>query len=224
MAGITIPNESPEYRAARQKLLAAEIELRHRVAEVAALRRELPPGGEVKEDYVFDELVDGEVRPVRLSELFAPGKDTLFLYGFMFGPAVEQPCPLCSSIIDAFDASAPQLHQRINLAIVARSPIRRIAEFAERRGWRHLRLVSAANNDYPRDYFTETGDGSQMPMAHVFVRRDGTVRHFWGSELLYADVEGDARHMDTMWPLWNVLDATPDGRGEDWYPPLWPPG
>lgn len=224
MSAITFPNETSEYRAARAALLETEIALREQVERLGAQRRALPLGGAAREDYVFEELVDGEVRQVRLSELFEDGKEALFLYGFMFGPAMAQPCPLCSSIIDALDGNAPQLAQRINLAIVARSPIRRIVEFAERRGWRHLRLLSSAGNDYPRDYFVENENGDQMPMANVFVRRDGTVHHFWGSEMLYADVEGDPRHVDLMWPLWNVLDTVPEGRGATWYPSLWPPG
>ncbi len=106
-------------------------------------------------------------------------------------------------------------------AVVARSPIERIAEYAKRRGWRHLRLLSAADNNYAQDYLMENEDGGQMPMANVFVRRDGQVHHFWGSEMLFAGGQGDPRHMDTMWPLWNVLDTVPEGRGTSWYPPLW---
>jgi predicted dithiol-disulfide oxidoreductase (DUF899 family) len=26
----------------------------------------------------------------------------------------------------------------------------------------------------------------------------------------------DPRHVDTIWPIWNVLDMTPTGRGMDW--------
>ena len=48
-----IPNESAEYRAARTALLAEEIELRRHIERVAAQRRALPPGGEVRGDYRF---------------------------------------------------------------------------------------------------------------------------------------------------------------------------
>lgn len=223
MSGVTFPNETAEYRTARDRLLEAEIELRAQAARVAELRRAMPLGGAVGEDYVFDEQVGGEVQQVLLSQLFAPGKEALFIYSFMYGPEMADACPMCSSFIDALDGNASQLAQRINLAVVARSPIERVADYGARRGWRHLRLLSAAGNDYPRDYLMETAGGDQMPMANVFVRRDGEVRHFWGAEMLYAGLEGDPRHMDTMWPLWNVLDTTPEGRGEAWYPPLWPP-
>lgn len=217
---ISFPNESSDYRAARDRLLQAEIQLRSQVAEVAAQRRELPIGGQAAEDYEFSELRDaGRIRPVRMSELFGP-HDSLFLYSFMYGPQAEQPCPMCSSLLDALNGNAPHINQRTSLAVVARSPIERAAEFAEQRGWHNLRLVSSHDNSYNSDYFAETGDGEQIPMANVFVRRDGVIHHFWGSELFYADVDGQPRHMDLMWPLWNVFDTTPKGRGEDWYPSL----
>jgi predicted dithiol-disulfide oxidoreductase (DUF899 family) len=61
-----------------------------------------------------------------------------------------------------------------------------------------------------------------MPMMNVFVRRKGAIRHFWGCELLYAKAERgqDGRHADLLWPLWNALDLTPEGRGKDWRPKL----
>ncbi len=44
-----------------------------------------PAGGEIPEDYVFDELDDsGTVTQVKLSELFAPGKNALVIYNYMF--------------------------------------------------------------------------------------------------------------------------------------------
>ena len=130
---MTFPNESNEYRARRNELLKAEADLRQRVEDVARLRRELPQGGTVTEDYVFDAL-DENGTPIkrRMSELFADGKDTLFLYGFMYGPKMEQPCPSCSSIIDAFNGNARHIQENIAIAIVARSPIERIIEFARR--------------------------------------------------------------------------------------------
>ena len=212
------PNESPEYRAARDRLLDAEAELRRRTEAVAAMRRALPPGGTVPEDYLFE----GEDGPVRLSELFGPGHDTLVLYSYMYGPDVERPCPMCTSILDSLDGAAPHVAQRAALAVVARSPLERIRAFAAGRGWRNLRLLSSAGNDYNRAYHSERADGAQMPMLNVFVRREGAVRHFWGSELLEEPPEPgqNERHVDFIWPLWNVLDATPEGRGSDWFPAL----
>ena len=106
--------------------------------------------------------------------------------------------------------------------MVARSPILRIREFARGRGWTNLRLLSSAGNTYNRDYHGETPDGGQMPMLNVFTRRGGKVHHFYGTELLYAPTEPgrDPCHVDLVWPLWNMLDFTPEGRGMDWYPAL----
>ena len=59
--GVTFPNESSEYRQARDALLQQEIALRRQMEAVAASRRALPPGGNVPEDYVFDGLgADGK--------------------------------------------------------------------------------------------------------------------------------------------------------------------
>lgn len=222
MSAPSFPNESTQYREARDALRNAEAELRSLTERVAAQRRALPLGGEVPEDYVFRQLdAAGQAEPVALSALFAPGKDTLLLYGFMYGAEAERPCPMCTSFLDSLNGSAPHLVQRINLAVVARSPIERVAQFAVERGWQHLRMLSAGDNDYPLHYRTEDEQGRQWPLAHVFVRREGKVYHHWGSELFF-DVEpgAQARHVDPLWPLWNVLDLTPEGRGGDWYPAL----
>lgn len=227
MHGKRFPGENEQYRQARNELLRAELELRQRMEEVAALRRRLPTGGAVPEDYVFEEgaadLADREtVRTVQLTELFAPAQDTLVFYNFMYGPKMANPCPMCSSFLDGLNGNARQVQLRAGLAVVARSPLQRIREFAHRRGWRNLRLLSSEKNNYNRDYHGEEPDGSQNPMLNVFVRRDGRVHHFWASELVFTpSVPGmNQRHLDTMWPLWNVLDLTPEGRGANFYPPL----
>ncbi|HTH69534.1 MAG TPA: DUF899 family protein [Rhodanobacter sp.] len=225
---VRFPGESVAYRIARDRLLHAEIELRRQVEAVAALRRALPPGGEIPVDYFFDDEgdtpVDADVeRQLRLSDLFDDGKNSLAIYSFMFGPAMAQPCPSCSSILDALDGEMPHLRQRINVAVVAKSPIQRIRHFARERGWRHLHLLSSAHNTYNADYHGETADGRQMPALNVFMRRDGKIHHTWCSELMFVPCEPgqDPRHVDPIWPLWNLLDCTPDGRGADWRPSLW---
>ena len=213
------PGESRAYRTARNKLLDAELKLRRQVEQVAALRRKLPAGGKVPEDFEFEEA---HTKKVRLSQLFARGKDSLVLYSFMYGPKMEKPCPMCTAFLDSLDGAAPHVSQRINLAVVAKSPIARIVEFGRARGWRNLRLLSSSANSYNRVYHGETADGSQMPSLNVFVRRGGAIRHFFHTELLFAKAEKgqDDRHIDMAWPLWNMLDFTPEGRGGDWYPKL----
>lgn len=215
--------ETPKYRAARDKLLRAELALRRQIEAVAAERRKLPLGGAIPEDYIFEEQADVVgMRKVRLSGLFAPGKDTLVLYSFMYGPAMDRPCPMCTAILDALDGNAQHITQRVNLAVAAKSNLPRIMVFAKDRGWRHLRLLSSAGSSYNRDYHGEDAEGHQMPMMNVFVKKGGAIRHFWGSEMLYAlgDKGQDMRHVDMIWPLWNLFDVTPEGRGKDWYPRL----
>jgi predicted dithiol-disulfide oxidoreductase (DUF899 family) len=235
--GISFPGESAEYRAARDRLLEQEAGLRRVTEEVATARRELPPGGAIPQDYLFQEAgQEGSPAEVRLSELFAPGKDSLVIYSFMFprdagderpGPAAgqtsllklgETPCPSCVALLDQLDGAAEHASQHVNLAVVAKSPLPRILSFAEDRGWRRLRLLSSAGNTYNRDYLGETPEGAQRPMLNVFSREDGAIRHFWGSELFYAptDPGQDPRHVGTLEPVWNLFDLTPEGRPPDW--------
>ena len=232
MQHLRFPNESTAYRAARNALLAEEIELRRQVERVAAHRRALPTGGEVREDYVFE----GESGRTKLSQLFARDKETLAIYSFMFGPERERPCPGCTHFLDALEGSTRHILQRINFVVVAKSPVSRLQAFARERGWRYLRLLSTAGNNYDRDYFGDStalsaamrdqqefkpGEEWDMPILNVFRRDGGTIRHFWGSELLYVPPEPgqEYRHNDLLDPLWNMLDVTPEGRG-DFHPRL----
>ena len=221
------PGESDAYRSARNELLQAEMNLRRNIEEVAALRRKLPLGGEIPQDYIFDEgspdLDNSASRhQTRLSELFEPGKDTLALYSYMFSSAMAAPCVSCTSILDGLNGTSPHVSQRINFAVAAKSPLERIRTVARERHWRNLRLLSSANNTYNHDYFGEDAKDNQFPSLNIFVRRDGAIHHFFHTELLFAphDSGQDGRHVDMIWPLWNLFDFTPEGRGEKWYPRL----
>jgi len=214
--GITFPAESAEYRAARDRLLEQEIELRRAMEAVAVARRRLPPGGVVPQDYIFrGRGADDDPTDVRLSELFAPGKGSLVIYSMMFPrdpgderpgppggqtallPLVEGPCPSCTALLDQLDGAAEHVSQRVNLAAVGKAPLSRILTFAKERGWRRLRLLSSAGSTYNRDFFGEAAEGHQRPMLNVFHRDGETIRHFWGSELLYAPTDSgqDPRHV-----------------------------
>jgi predicted dithiol-disulfide oxidoreductase (DUF899 family) len=221
------PGESKAYRLARDKLLRAEMELRNHIEQVAAMRRKLPLGGVVPQDYEFEEGAADpadtrSARRVKLSELFRPGKGSLVVYSFMYGPNMAKACPMCTCMLDSLDGTAPHAAQRINLVVVAKSPIARIREFGRERGWRNLRLLSSAGNSYNRDYRGESADGEQLPSLNVFVKRGGKIHHVYNSELLFAPQEKgqSARHVDAIWPLWNLFDFTPEGRGADWHPKL----
>lgn len=236
--GITFPGESAEYRAARDRLLEAEIKMRRAMEAVAAARRGLPPGGLVPEDYVFDGLgADGKPAKIKLSELFAPDKNSLIAYNFMFPrhPADQRakpqtgetarlrkedaPCPSCTSFIDQLEGAAAHLEAAgYNFVIIAKTPLERLIGFARDRGWKNLRLLSSAGNDFKRDYHAEADDGSQVPMMTVFHRDPDGIRHFWSSEMFFSDSDPgqDPRHAGTLEPLWNLMDLTPEGRPRDW--------
>ena len=213
--GVRFPNESGEYRLARDALLAEEIELRRHTERVAAQRRALPSGGKVPKNYAFV----GENGPVNFSDLFGD-KQTLAVYSYMFGPQRAQLCPMCSSLMAAWDGEALDVEQRMALVMVARSPIERLVKVKKERGWRNLRLYSDMGGDFTRDYVN--ADDADMPAFNVFSRRDGTIRHFWSGEMggTTADPGQDPRGAPDLMPLWTILDSTPEGRGTDWYPKL----
>jgi predicted dithiol-disulfide oxidoreductase (DUF899 family) len=209
------PNESREYRQARNALLAEEIELRRHIERVAAMRRTLPHGGEVPEDYAFE----GPKGAVRLSQLFA-GKDTLVIYSMMFGPQRERACPMCTAMLTSWEGTARNLRERVALAVTARSPIERLLDFKKERGWLNLQVYSDRKGDYTRACVT--AEDADVPGLSVFHRTAGAVRHFWSGEMSgeMADPGQDPRGAPDLDPLWTVLDLTPGGRGATWYPKL----
>jgi predicted dithiol-disulfide oxidoreductase (DUF899 family) len=231
MDHLTFPNESDEYRAARTRLLEAEIALRRQIDAVAEQRRALPPGGQIPEDYRFERIGEhGRPEMVEMSKLFGRHR-TLILYSFMYGPERDRPCPMCSHLLDSVNGGARHVAQRAALYIVAKSPIARLVAWAHERGWDHLQLLSTAGNRYDADYF---GDSTKLPpainkmrggkegeiwdetMFNVFRLDDGKVRHFWGSELTYAPSDPGQHHRsgDLVNALWGILDMTPEGRGQ----------
>ncbi|SAL76876.1 hypothetical protein AWB67_04995 [Caballeronia terrestris] len=211
------PGENPQYRTARNALLAEEIELRRHIERVAELRRALPPGGEVPQDYRFE----SESGPVTLSQMFG-GHHTLVTYNWMFGPQRQRSCPMCTSFLASLDGEMPDILQRVAFAVIARSPIERLAVFKKERGWRFLRLYSSGGNTFNRDYADEDPEHGDNAGFNVFVRSNGVVRHTWGDEMgpETADPGQDPRGAPDAMPLWTVLDMTPGGRGTDWYPKL----
>jgi len=213
-----IPNESADYRRARNALLTEELELRRHIERVAEMRRALPPGGEVTKRYTFE----GEQGAVSLDGLFAD-KQTLVVYSFMFGPQRERICPMCTSFMNVWDDKIPALRDRVAIAFVARSPIDRIVALKKQRGWARMPLYSDGSGDYTRDYVSKTD--ADVPGYAVFTRREENgkpvIRHFWSGEMsgAMADPGQDPRGAPDLDPLWAILDTTPEGRG-DWYPKL----
>jgi predicted dithiol-disulfide oxidoreductase (DUF899 family) len=232
---MAFPNELAAYREARNALLDAEIALRRQTEAVAAMRRALPWGGEVPEDYVFERIgAHHRPEPVRLSELFGDFP-SIMIYSYMFGPERDSPCAGCTHLLDCLDGAARHVPQRAPFHVVARSPIARLAAWAHARGWNHLRLLSTAGNRYNDHYYGNTAaltpemraergykpdENWDEPMLNVFRREGDTIRHFWGSELVFAPEDAGQHHrgLDFADPVWGLLDTTPEGRGETFFP------
>lgn len=213
MAETRYPNESPEYRRARDELLEQERQLVEKVKQVAGMRRKLPLGGRLKEDYEFQWANNGKVGElVKLSELFGD-KPTLLLYNFMYGPGWDKPCLSCTSLMDGFDRTSYQVSQDAAFCGIAKAPPAKINDWAKVRGWSQIDLVSGHGTTYQADYNCQgENDDMQWPILHVFRKKDGEIYHFWGSEL-------PVNHVDTVWPYWNLMDFTPEGRPDRMVPP-----
>jgi predicted dithiol-disulfide oxidoreductase (DUF899 family) len=209
------PNESSAYREARNALLAEEIELRRHIERVAAQRRALPEGGRIAKDI---ELV-GEGGPVRFSGLFGD-KNTLLVYSMMFGPQRKAPCPMCTSFLNSWNGTAINLREKVAIAVTGRSPIERLAEYRNQRGFVNLPFVSDGSGEYTRAYVNP--EDADVPGFSVFTRRGGEIHHFYSGEMSgeMADPGQDPRGAPDMDSLWLMLDLTPEGRGTDWYPKL----
>jgi predicted dithiol-disulfide oxidoreductase (DUF899 family) len=213
MSELRYPNETREYRDARDALLKDEQELVDKLTSVAAKRRALPRGGRLKEDYTFQWANDGKIgKSVKFSELFA-GKNSLLLYSFMFGPNWDKPCPSCTSLMDGFDRSWYQVSRDAAFVGIAKAPAERINAWAKERGWSQIELVSGAQSPFQADYRSQgDSDDMQWPVMHSFMKRDGEIYHFWSTEL-------PSNHVDTVWPYWNLMDFTPEGRPDRLLPP-----
>ena len=212
------PGSSAEYAAARQALLAEEIEFRRHMTRLVEQRQALPPGPMIEKDYRFK---DEQAFEVGLPDLFGD-KDTLVTYFWMYGPQRERPCPMCTNMLGALNGNAADIKQRVALKVLGRSPVERQYAFAQERGWRDLNFVQTVGDDYARDIGVLMPDGSEYPALIVFRRDDDRVRLFWASEMTreMADPGQDPRDAPDIASLWSVLDLTPGGRGTDWYPKL----
>ena len=209
------PNESAEYRTARNELLAEEIELRRHIERVAAQRRALPNGGEVPQDF---EVVS-ETGPIRFSSLFGD-QQTLMVYSMMYGPDRKLPCPSCTSFLSSWNGTAVNLRERTAIAETARSSIERLADYKRQRGFANLPFFSDVSGVYTRTYVNAAD--ADVPGFSVFTRRSGKVFHYYSGEMsgAMADPGQDPRGAPDPDPLWLMLDLTPEGRGIDWYPKL----
>lgn len=219
MGDFTFPNESDEYRDQRNGLLDAEIRLRSEIEAVAEQRRQLPLGGQLKEDYVFARInPDGNSEVVPFDDLFGQHQ-SLLLYTMMFGPSWDAPCPSCTSIVDSLDVNSRAVEETSAIAVTSAASPEQFKQWSGRRGWR-INTVSGQGNNYVLDYAGfETEDPAVVSVMNVFKKTPDGIFHFWASELLSRPMEsGHPRHADMFWPLWNLLDLTPQGRGDAMVP------
>jgi len=216
-----LPNESEEYLGKRDELRLAEIELMRERERVAELRRRLPQGP-VVQDYEFNEgpasLDSGDtpVRTVRLSALFTGPNRSLVVYHFMYGKKQTNPCPMCTLIIDGWNGVAHHLAQNVDVVIVAAADPAALRAHSRKRGWDNLRLLSCGANTFKYDLRSEDREGYQDSTVSVFTKdNDGTLRHVYTAHPSMAD-DIKERGLDLLCPVYNILDLTPQGRG-DWY-------
>jgi predicted dithiol-disulfide oxidoreductase (DUF899 family) len=219
-----LASESPEYRAGREDLRVAELELMRHRERVAEQRRQLPEGP-VVDDYAFIEgpagldAGDTPARTVRLSELVSAPDRALVVYHFMYGKRQTSPCPMCTMWIDGFNGVANHVAQNVDLVVVAAADLATLRAHARARGWDQLRLLSCGDSRFKYDLGSEDDEGNQDSTVSVFTGdADGAVRHSYTATPRMAD-DIDQRGIDLLWPTWHFLDLTPSGRG-DWYAQL----
>ncbi|KAF2470992.1 DUF899-domain-containing protein [Lindgomyces ingoldianus] len=239
MTSIQVPNPAfykwpasatGEYIAARRALLEKEYALRNQIEEVASQRRALPLGP-ILPTYTFEEgpkdlAASSPITKVTLSDVAKPGSlshKTLVVYHLMMGENATKACPGCSMFVDGLNGVAKHLAQRFNLVVIAKAPLPVIREYAMKRGWHDLRFLSSFGNSFNKDMGVEApewmDDMPQGPGMSVFKYEEddgeGKVRFLYQTNPHFdRDV---IRGMDLLTPVWNILDITPEGRG-DWDP------
>jgi predicted dithiol-disulfide oxidoreductase (DUF899 family) len=202
------PNASAGYRQAREKLFATEKNLMEQIEQVAQMRRDLPQGPEVP-DYEFISL-DG---PVRLSQLFNPGREPyLVMYHLMYWADDNDFCPMCSGWIDALNGVAPHITQRVNFVVASQAPPERLQQWARQRGWDRAQVLSDAGTELADAIGGRDEEGDPASTVAVFSKDGNTLRHVY---TMHPDEnENTVRGIDLLNPAWHVFDLTPAGRGE----------
>jgi predicted dithiol-disulfide oxidoreductase (DUF899 family) len=201
------------WQAAHKKLLAKEKAATRKRDALAAERRRQPMV-EIKKDYVFE----GPQGKVSLLDLFE-GRRQLIVYHFMFAPPVEgwpnAGCSGCSMVADQITHLA-HLHARdTSFVMISRAPLANIERYKKRMGWT-LPWVSSAGTDFNKDFGLTNGDNETFGLS-VFLR-DG--------DRVFRTYFTAGRGVETLGPIFTLLDVTPLGRQEEWEdsPKGWPQG
>jgi predicted dithiol-disulfide oxidoreductase (DUF899 family) len=126
------------------------------------------------------------------------------------------PCPMCNMWADGYNAVAPHVSDKVNFVLVAKVEIAKLRDWARRRGWDKIRLLSGHDNTFNDDFLVEEEQGRQRPGVSVFSRsEDGKIHHRYSVEAAFAP--GHHRAIDLFTPVWNLFDLLPEGR-EMWMP------
>jgi predicted dithiol-disulfide oxidoreductase (DUF899 family) len=224
-----------EWQAEREELLKEEKELTRRNDELARKRRELP-WVPVEKEYRFE--TEGGTKS--LAELF-DGRSQLLVYHFMFGPAYEAGCSVCSSIADTLDPNVVHLKARdVTLICSSRAPLEKLLDYRKRMGW-SFDWVSTVGKDFHHDLgFMNTEDelkqfleGEIPPAVEQMAKRSGTDVAGFVAEgpglSAYALSDGKvyrtyvttARGLEPAMGYYGLLDRTPRGRHEEGEPDFW---
>jgi predicted dithiol-disulfide oxidoreductase (DUF899 family) len=223
-----------EWQAERDALLQREKELTRRNDELAQQRRELP-WVPVEKEYIFQ--TDEGTKT--LGELF-DGRSQLLIYQFMFGPAYQAGCPVCSSIADTIDPNVVHLNARdVTMICVSRAPIEKLQAYEQRMGW-SFEWASSYGTDFNFDFgfsYREeevrsflpdappvisevsaacgtdpAGYLTEAPGLNTFALADGVVHHTYAST---------ARGLESVMGYYGLLDRAPMGRNEGDPPEFW---
>jgi predicted dithiol-disulfide oxidoreductase (DUF899 family) len=150
----------PEWVAARRDLQVAEEEAVAALAQIAKRRREMP-AVVIEKEYRFE----GPDGPAGLLDLFED-RAQLIMQHFMFDPAWDEGCPVCSYQADNVGDLA-HLHSRNTTYVaVSRAPISKIEPFRQRMGWT-FPWYSSQGSDFNYD-FQVTADQSVAPVEYNF--------------------------------------------------------
>jgi predicted dithiol-disulfide oxidoreductase (DUF899 family) len=207
-----------EWLAARKKLLVKEKNFSKLRDELNLERRKLP-WVKVEKEYIFD----GPTGRVSLGDLFC-GKSQLIVYHFMFGPSWKEGCPHCSFWADHYDSVRHHLGERDTaFAVISRAPLKEIAPFKKRMGWR-FPWLSSNRTDFNFDFnvsFTpeQIKNGKAIynfaPLDMDIDEREGVSAFYRDKRgAIYRTYSAYARGIDLMNTTYNFLDLTAKGRDE----------
>ena len=191
-----------EWQQARDELLRAEKDATRALDALAARRRRLPMV-RIETSYEFDSPTGRKT----LVDLFE-GRDQLVVYQFMDrGP--DEFCPGCTAFTNNVADLADLADTGVSWATVSNMPLAQIEEYKARMGWT-LPFVSSHGTSFADD--CGAGDGFALS---VFLR-DG--------DEVYRTYSTQARGVDRLMFVHNVLDLCPYGRQQDWEdsPAGWP--